>query len=203
LEVCADGDARNAVPDRPERSVVSATSSIGLVSAAYDSVADAEVDYDAAKNVFEAAGVPSSFDAAVIDLSTKGKPRFARTQAPSSHTTAGTGASSWAARVARHLFEGLAIVGGEAGGADVDDPSGAGSSTGLEVDELERLEASLTHATAGLLVAYPIELADRIRESLHPRERYAANLVNADLQKLDAQISDAVHGSDSPRDETT
>src|SRR5262245_6664454 len=172
---------------------MSAKSSIAVLSAGYESVEDAEADYEAVKTVFEECGESSSFDAAVIDLSTKGKPRFARAQEPSNQTTSGTGVWGRATRVAHYLFEGLSAVGGEAGGTPGDTASRAGLSTGVDAEDLQKLGATLKNATAGFVVAIPTGMVDKVRASVHGRDTYVSSAVDADLRALDDQITSAVH----------
>src|SRR5262249_21840135 len=174
-----------------------------LLSAGYDGLSAAETDYEAVQRIFDAAGEASSFDAAVIDLRIKGKPRLARAQQPSNQTTAGTSAWGRAVRVAHYLYEGLAMVGGEAGGAADNTPSEAGSNTGIDADDLKELGAALKRAAAGLVVAFPAGMADQVRESVHAADAYVSSSVDADFQELDAQITNAVRHTESQRHETT
>ena len=176
---------------------------IAVLSAGYDNLADAEADFEAVEHVFEEAGEVSSFDAAVIDFSVTGKPRLAREQTPSSQPTEGTSAWGRAVRIARYLYEGLATVGGEAGGSAGGTLSEPGSSSGVDADDLEKLGAALKRAAAGLFVAFPTGMAVQVSESIHARDRYVSSAVDADFQKLDTQITNAVRRSVSPPDETS
>jgi uncharacterized membrane protein len=168
-------------------------SSIAVLSAGYGSVEDAGTDYDAVKAVFDERGEASSFDAAVIDLSTKGKPRLARTHEPSNQITPGTGVWGRATRVAHYLFEGLAMVGGEAGGAPGGTASAASVNTGVDAEDLQKLGATLKNATAGFVVAIPTGLIDQVRATVHGRDTYVSSAIDADLSALDHQITSAVH----------
>ena len=56
-----------------------------VLGASYDSVSDAEVDYEAVKQLYELAGVGHDFDAAVLERGADGKVKVAR-QARGVHT---------------------------------------------------------------------------------------------------------------------
>src|SRR5262249_22081772 len=152
---------------------------------------------------FEEAGEASSFDAAVLDLSIKSKPRLAQEQEPSGHATANASVRRRSVRVAHYLYEGLAIAGGGAGGAANDVPSGHASNTGVDAGDLERLGAALKRAVAGLVVAFPTGMADHVRASVHAEDLYVSSAVDADFQQLDDQITHAVHRTVSEHDETS
>lgn len=174
---------------------MSASNSIRVSSTGYDSLTDAEADYESVKRVFEQTGEVSSFDAAVLDLGIEGKPRFAESQEPSSSSSRSV--PGWASRIAHYLFQGLALVGGEAGNAPLDIPPRAEAAPGLDADELERLAEPLDRAVAGLIVACPTGMADRVGEIVRARDSYVSSAVDVDVPRLDAQIADAVDDSAS------
>jgi uncharacterized membrane protein len=62
-----------------------------VLGASYDSVADAEVDYEAVKELYEAAGVGHDFDAAVVQRGDDGKVKIADKHEASTRHGAWTG----------------------------------------------------------------------------------------------------------------
>ena len=65
------------IPKQKGRDVMSEKDTLIVLGASYDSVSDAEVDYEAVKALYANAGVGHEFDAAVLERGDDGKVKVA------------------------------------------------------------------------------------------------------------------------------
>jgi uncharacterized membrane protein len=168
-----------------------------VLAAAYDSVADAEADYEAVKALYYSAAASHDFDAAVLDRDEEGKVRVARKhEQPTRHGAAkglGWGLAVGAACV---LFPAVglgAIAAGGGAGAVIGAVTGHVKG-GLDNADLKQLGEVLNKGQAGLIVVYAVNMADQIAASIKAQNRYVSQEIDADADELAKQIK-AAEGS--------
>ncbi len=153
--------------------------------AAYDDIADAELDYEA---VFElhAAGIIGTFDAAVVEKGADGKVHVHKTEKPTQHG-AWTGIAVGA--IAGILFPptiiGGAIVGGAAGGV-------VGHLwRGMSRGDLKDLGELLDEGQATLVVVGRSKLGEQIEKAAARARKATEKELKADAKQLDADLDEA------------
>jgi uncharacterized membrane protein len=165
-----------------------------VLAAAYDSVADAEVDYEAIKALYYDVKTSHDFDAAVIDRDESGKVHVVRKhEQPTRHGAAvgmGWGLAVGAASI---LMPGIALV-GLAGGAATGAAIGAVAGHikgGMSNDDLRRLGEVLRSGQAGLIAVYATNMADQIAASIKAENRHVSQEIDANADELAKELKAA------------
>jgi uncharacterized membrane protein len=153
--------------------------------AVYDTIPDAELDYEA---VFElhAAGVIGTFDAAVVEKNEDGKVRVHKTEKPTQHG-AWTGIAVGA--LAGILFPPTiiagAIVGGTAGGVM------GHLWRGMSRGDLKDLGELLDEGQATLIVVGRSKLGEQIEKAAVRARKTSEKELKADAKQLDSELNSA------------
>ena len=155
-----------------------------VLGASYDSVSDAEVDYEAVKSLYSNAGVGHDFDAAVIEHGADGKVKVADKHEASTRHGAWTGL---AIGVAAALLPGIGLGVGAAVGAGVGAVTGH-IKGGMKDKDLKQLGQVLDEGTAGLIVIYATNMADQVAASIKAENKYVSDAVDANADELAKQM---------------
>jgi len=162
-----------------------------VMAAAYQDVADAEADYEAAKALYYDVESSHDFDAAMLARDENGEVRIVeKHEQPTRHGAAHGLGWGLAIRAAYAIFPPAGLLGGPAVGGGA---SGAiGAVTGhmkdsMDDKDLAALRDVLGQGQAGLIVVYEVNLADQI----------AANMKSVDTaavsKKIDAYADELAH----------
>ena len=167
-----------------------------VLVAGYSSVAAAIEAFDAVRGVYQAhnAGGARYCDAAVIDphradLASRVVRETARQSQPG-----GARAEGLATRLARYLGEGLALIGGPAGGGgeEILAAAGTGEATGpLDSVDLNRLAAVQEASSAVLIGIFPAAMSEDITTATKAADTRASKELRASADQLEAQIVNA------------
>jgi uncharacterized membrane protein len=155
-----------------------------VLGASYDSVSDAEVDYEAVKALYYNAGVGHDFDAAVLERGADGKVKVAH------KTEEGTRHGAWkglAIGALTAVLPGIGLGVGAAVGAGIGAVSGHFKS-GMSNDDLKELGAVLDKGQAGLIVLYATNMADQIAANIKAEDRFISDAIDADADELAKQL---------------
>jgi uncharacterized membrane protein len=155
-----------------------------VLGASYDSVADAEADYEAVKALYEAAGVGHDFDAAVVQRGDDGKVKVADKHEASTRHGAWTGLAIGALTA---ILPGIGLGVGAAVGAGIGAVAGHFSG-GLSNDDLKELGAVLDKGEAGLVVIYATNMADQVAANIKAVNRFVSDEIDADADELAKQL---------------
>jgi uncharacterized membrane protein len=158
-----------------------------VLAASYDSVSDAEVDYEAVKALYENAGVGHDFDAAVVERGADGKVKVAKKhEQPTRHGALKGLAIGALAAILPGIGLGVGAAVGAATGAIAGHLKG-----GMNDDDLKRLGAVLDEGQAGLIVLYATNMADQIAASIKAESRFVSQEIEANADELARQIKAA------------
>ena len=167
---------------------------IVVLTAGYDSSSTAISDFDAISALHDSSDTSEFLDAAVFDPRDPDlASRVLRTTA-SPRDQKGTDSPGLASRIGHYVLEGLALVGGEAGGGDAAQPTDVqGSSSGhvLGSDDLVKLGAVQRASPCTLIVVFSAPLSDRIATTISTTNRYTSDVIHASVQELEEQIAAA------------
>jgi uncharacterized membrane protein len=171
-----------------------------VLAASYDSVSDAEVDYEAIKALYYDRGVSHDFDAAVIERDDEGKVRVVKKhEQPTRHGAAKGMKWGLAIGVASAILPGIGLLGGmvagAAGGAGIGAVKGH-MEGGMDDDDLKKLGQVLDQGKAGLIAVYAANVADQIAASIKADNRAVSKAIDAKADELARQIKEA-ESSDS------
>jgi uncharacterized membrane protein len=158
-----------------------------VLGASYDSVSDAEVDYEAVKALYADAGVGHTFDAAVLERGADGKVTVAKKHEASTRHGAWEGLAIGAVAA---ILPGIGLAAGAAVGAGVGAVAGHVKG-GLKDSDLKQLGEVLDKGDAGLIVIYATNMADQVAASLKAEDRYVSQAMDVDADALAKQIKDA------------
>jgi len=166
-----------------------------VLAASYDSVSDAEVDYEAIKALYYDRGASHDFDAAVIERDDEGKVRVVKKhEQPTRHGAAKGMKWGLAIGVASAILPGIGLLGGVVAGA----VGGAGVGAvkghmegGMDNDDLKKLGQVLEQGKAGLIAVYAANVADQIAASIKAENRAISKEIDARADELAAQIKQA------------
>ena len=164
---------------------------IVVLAAGYDSSVTAISDFDAIGVLLDKSHTPEFLDAAVInpqdpDLAS----RVIRTTASTRHQK-GTDSPGLASRIAHYVLEGLALVGGEAGGGDEVQPTDVQRSSPGHVvgsDDLMKLGAVQKASPFTLIVAFSTPLSDLIATTISTTNIYISKVIQTTARELEEQI---------------
>ena len=158
-----------------------------VLGASYDSVSDAEVDYEAVKALYYNAGVGHDFDAAVIERDADGKVKVAKKHEQSTRHGALGGLAIGALSA---ILPGIGLVAGMAVGAGIGAISGH-IKGGMSDEDLKELGSVLDAGQAGLIVLYATNMADQVAASIKAENRFVSDEIDADADELAKQIKAA------------
>ena len=158
-----------------------------VLGASYDSVADAELDYETVKALYAAPGVGHSFVAAVLERGAEGTVTVVdKHEAPPRHG-AWTGLAIGALAA---ILPGIGLGIGAAVGAGIGAVTGH-LKNGMSNSDLKELGAVLDQGEAGLIVLYATNKADQIAASIKAENRYVSDAIDADADELAKQLKAA------------
>ena len=171
-----------------------------VMAASYDSVSDAEVDYEAIKALYYDRGASHDFDAAVIERDDEGKVRVVKKhEQPTRHGAAKGMKWGLAIGVASAILPGIGLVGGLVAGA----VGGAGIGAvkghmegGMDNDDLKQIGQVLEQGKAGLIAVYATNVADQVAASIKADNRFISKAIDAKADELATQIKES-ESSDS------
>jgi uncharacterized membrane protein len=166
-----------------------------VLAASYDSVTDAEVDYEAIKALYYDRGASHDFDAAVIEREDDGKVNVVKKhEQPTRHGAAKGLGWGLAIGAASAIFPGIGLLGGMVAG-------GAGGATlgavkghvegGMRDEDLKQLGQTLEQGRAGLIAVYATNLADQVAASIKADNRFISQAIDAQADELARQIKEA------------
>jgi uncharacterized membrane protein len=155
-----------------------------VLGASYDSVSDAEVDYEAVKALYDNAGVGHDFDAAIVQRGEDGKVKVAKKHEESTRHGAWTGLAIGALAA---ILPGVGLVAGAAVGAGIGAVTGH-IKGGMSNDDLKQLGTVLENGEAGLIVIYATNMADQVAASIKAEDRFVSDAIDADADELAKQL---------------
>ena len=166
-----------------------------VLAASYDSVADAEADYEAIKELYREVEVTHDFDAAVIERDAEGKVHVVRKhEEPTRHGTAKGLGWGLAIGAATAIFPAIGLLGGLAVGGGAGAAVGAVSGHmkgGMSDDDLKELGEVLNKGEAGLIAVYATNMADQIAARIKADNRYISHEIDARADELARQLNEA------------
>ena len=155
-----------------------------VLGASYDSVSDAEVDYEAVKALYDNAGVGHDFDAAIVQRGEDGKVKVAKKHEESTRHGAWTGLAIGALAA---ILPGVGLVAGAAVGAGIGAVTGH-IKGGMSNDDLKQLGTVLENGEAGLIVIYATNMADQVAASIKAEDRFGSDAIDADADERAKQL---------------
>jgi uncharacterized membrane protein len=155
-----------------------------VLGASYDSVSDAEVDYEAVKALYDNAGIGHDFDAAIVQRGEDGKVKVAKKHEESTRHGAWTGLAIGALAA---ILPGVGLVAGAAVGAGIGAVTGH-IKGGMSNDDLKQLGTVLENGEAGLIVIYATNMADQVAASIKAEDRFVSDAIDADADELAKQL---------------
>ena len=158
-----------------------------VLGASYDSVEEAELDYETVKALYEEAGVGHAFDAAVLERGADGKVKVVDKHEQSTRHGAWTGLAIGALTA---VLPGIGLGVGAAVGAGIGAVSGH-LKNGMSNSDLKELGTVLDKGQAGLIVLYATNMADQIAASIKAENRYVSDAIDADADELAKQLKAA------------
>lgn len=158
-----------------------------VLGASYDSIADAEADYEAVKAMYANAGVGHAFDAAVLERGDDGKVKVADKHEASTRHGAWEGLAIGAVAA---ILPGIGLGVGMAVGAGIGAVTGH-IKGGMSDSDLEQLGTVLDKGQAGLIVIYATNMADQIAASIKAQNRYVSKEIDASADELAKQLKAA------------
>ena len=156
-----------------------------LYAAVYDTIEDAEADYEAVFDL-HAAGAIGTFDSAVIRKEEDGKVRVTKTEKPTQHG-AWTGAAVGAlvGLVFPPAILGSAIVGAGAGGLTEH------LRKGIPRGDLKELGDELESGSAAVIVLGESKIEEELEKALARSNKLIEKQVDADADELEREIEAA------------
>src|SRR3954471_15113956 len=162
----------------------------------YDSVADAETDYQLVKDLHTEAGLIDAYDAAVVERRDDGKTKIVKKhETPTRVGGVLGGGIGLATGLVVALFPFAAIGGGlllatTGGGALLGAVAGH-AAAGMSRDDLKELGESLDAGQAGLIVVGVTDMAARIEEAMRRSEKLQKKQLKADAEALERDAKEA------------
>jgi uncharacterized membrane protein len=155
-----------------------------VLGASYDSVSDAQVDYEAVKAMYDNAGVGHDFDAAIVERGDDGKVKVAKKHEESTRHGAWKGLAIGALAA---VLPGIGLGVGAAVGAGIGAVTGH-LKGGMSNDDLRELGTLLENGEAGLIVIYATNMADQVAANIKAENRYVSDAIDADADELAKQL---------------
>ena len=158
-----------------------------VLAGSYDTVPEAEADYEAVKALYYQAGVGHDFDAAVLEREADGKVKVVDKHEQETRHTAWKGLALGAAAA---ILPGIGLGVGAAVGAGIGAVTGHFKG-GMSDDDLKKLGEVLDDGQAGLLVLYKTNMADQVAASIKARNHFISRQIDADADELARQLKAA------------
>jgi uncharacterized membrane protein len=163
-----------------------------VLAAAYDSVSDAEVDYEAIKALYMEVKASHDFDAAVIERDESGEVKVVKKHEQPTRHGAATGLG-WGLAIgaAMAIFPAIGLVGGMVAGGGAGAAIGAVTGHmkgGMDDDDLKALGETLDKGKAGLIAVYAVNMADQIAASIKAENKFISKEIDARADELAEQI---------------
>jgi uncharacterized membrane protein len=163
-----------------------------VLAAAYDSIEEAEADYEAVKALYKEVQASHDFDAAVLRRDDQGKVEVVKKhEEPTRHGAAKGLGWGLAIGAAMAVFPAIGIVGGVVAGGGAGAAIGAVKGHmqgGMDDDDLKALGETLEKGNAGLIAVYAVNMADQIAASIKARNRFISKEIDARADQLAEQI---------------
>src|SRR5438094_8387883 len=162
----------------------------------YDTVSDADADYELVKDLHTKAGLIDSYDAAVIERRADGKGKITRKHETPTRVGGVLGAGvGLATGLVVALFPFAAIGGGlllatTAGGAVLGAVAGH-AAAGMSRHDLKELGEHLDAGQAGLVVVGVSDMGAKIDRAMHHAEKVEAKELKADTADIEADAKSA------------
>jgi len=166
-----------------------------VLAASYDGVAEAEADYEAVKELYDALHTSHTFDAAVIARDEHGKLKVVKKHEQPTRHGAATGLV-WGLAIgavtailpAVGLIDALVVGGGA--GATIGAVRGH-MKGGMDNDDLKALGDVLEQGEAGLIVVYATNIADQIAKSIKTVNKAVSKEIDANADQLAKELQEA------------
>jgi uncharacterized membrane protein len=155
-----------------------------VLGASYDSVGDAEIDYQAVKDLYAVAGIGHDFDAAVLERGDDGKMKVLDKHEASTRHGAWMGLAIGALAA---ILPGIGLGVGAALGAGIGAVTGH-LKGGISDSDLKELGAVLEKGQAGLIVLYATNMADQIAANIKAENQFISDEIDADADELAKQL---------------
>src|SRR5690242_16636649 len=170
-----------------------------VLAASYDSVADAEADYQAIKALYYHVEASHDFDAAVIERKDDGSTEVVKKhEEPTRHGAAHGLGWGLAVGAAFALFPAVGLLGGLAAGGSAGAAIGAVTGHikgGMDDEDLKQLGEVLQNGRAGLIVVYATNMADQIAANIKAVNRHVSREIDANADELARQLHEAEAGA--------
>ncbi len=157
-----------------------------VLGASYESLAEAEADYEAVVELYKEFGVGHAFDAAVLERGADGKVKVVDKHEQTTRHGAWTGLAIGALTA---VLPGIGLGVGAAVGAGIGAVSGH-LKGGMSNDDLRELGAVLDKGEAGLIVLYATNMADQIAANIKAENRYVSEAIDAEADELAKQLKE-------------
>jgi len=171
-----------------------------VLAAAYDSVEEAEADYEAVKALYKEVQATHEFDAAVITRDDEGNVEVVKKhEQPTRHGAAKGLGWGLAIGAAVAIFPAIGLVGGMVAGGGAGAAVGAVKGHmqgGMDDDDLKALGETLEKGNAGLIAVYATNMADQVAANIKAANRFVSKEIDARADELAEQIK-ASQGSES------
>ena len=156
-----------------------------LYAAVYDSIDDAEADYEAVFDL-HALGAIGTFDSAVIRKEEDGKVRVTKTEKPTQHGAwTGAGVGALVGIIFPPSLIGTAIVGAGAGGLI------GHLRKGISRGDLKEFGDDLENGTAAVVVIGESKLEEQLEKAMKRADKLIAKEIDADAEELQREIDAA------------
>jgi uncharacterized membrane protein len=171
-----------------------------VLAASYDSVAEAEADYEAIKALYREVEVTHDFDAAVIHRDSEGNVSVVRKhEQPTRHGAAYGLGWGLAIGAVSAIFAPIGLLGGLVVGGGAGATIGAVTGHmkgGMSDGDLKELGEVLNKGEAGLIAVYATNMADQIAANIKAENRFISGEIDARADELAAQIKEAQASGD-------
>src|SRR6476661_2309067 len=168
----------------------------------YDSVSDAEADYQLVKDLHTEAGLIDGYDAAVIERR-EGKVKIVKKhETPTRVGGVLGGGVGLATGLVVALFPFAAVGGGllvgtTAGGAILGAVAGH-AAAGMSRHDLKELGEHLDEGTAGLVVVAVSDMGAKVERAMKRAEKLQQKQLEADMSELEADVSEIERSAAGP-----
>ena len=166
-----------------------------VLAASYDTVADAEADYQAIKALYYAVETSHEFDAAVVARGEDGKVEVVKKhEQPTRHGAAHGLAWGLAIGAVTAILPAVGLIGaltvGGGAGAAIGAVTGH-MKGGMDDSDLKALGDVLEQGQAGLIVVYAVNMADQVAANIKAVNRAVSKEIDANADELARQLQAA------------
>ena len=163
-----------------------------VLAASYDSLEEAEADYEAIKALYREVQTSHDFDAAVIERDESGEVKVVKKhEQPTRHGAARGLGWGLAIGAAVAIFPAIGLVGGMVAGGGIGAAAGAVSGHmkgGMDDDDLKALGETLNKGKVGLIAVYATNMADQVAANIKAANRFVSKEFDARADELAEQI---------------